>query len=155
MTGGYIKLHRKILQWEWFREPETLSVFIFLLANANWLDGTWQGITIKRGQLVTSLAKIAAACGITVRQTRTALSRLKSTGEVTELATKRFRLITIEKYSLYQGEDTESDKEIDKQNDNQATNTWQTDRQRYKNIKEIKNKNAQARPFTWDGVPYL
>ena len=48
---GYIQLHRKLLEWEWFQKPEMVVVFLTLLLLANHQDGNWQGHEVKRGQL--------------------------------------------------------------------------------------------------------
>lgn len=102
-ADGYIKLHRKILDWEWFQDPNTLTLFIYLLAKANHKAKKWQGQTIERGQLVTSFAKMSEETGLSVRNVRTALAHLESTGEVTRKATNKRQTITVENYTSYQG----------------------------------------------------
>ena len=64
---GYIKLHRSLLDWEWLDDTNTFKVFILLLLNAAWADSRWRGITIKRGQLVTSTAKLSELCNLSVQ----------------------------------------------------------------------------------------
>ena len=36
---GWIKIHRKILEWQHFQEPNVLAVFMYLLLSANTKDG--------------------------------------------------------------------------------------------------------------------
>lgn len=135
-AGGFISLHRQILDWEWFANSETLHLFIFLLLSANYVDGKFQGRLIKRGQLVTSLSKIATSTGLSIRQTRTALEHLKSTGEVTDESSSQYRIITIVKYDQYQKATDESTSErqaTDKQSDKQSTNEPTSNRQQYNN----------------------
>ena len=135
-AGGFITLHRQILDWEWFENSETLHLFIFLLLSANYVDGKFQGRLIKRGQLVTSLSKIATSTGLSIRQTRTALEHLISTGEVTSESSSQYRIITIVKYDQYQKATDESTSERqanDNQNDKQSTNEATSNRQQYNN----------------------
>ena len=35
LESGFIKLHRKILKWEWYDEPNTMRLFIHLLLTAS------------------------------------------------------------------------------------------------------------------------
>lgn len=135
-AGGFITLHRQILDWEWFGNSETLHLFIFLLLSANFTDGKFQGRLIKRGQLVTSLSKISTSTGLSIRQTRTALEHLKSTGEVTDESSSQYRVITIVKYDQYQkatDESTSDRQATDKQSDKQSTNDLTSNRQQYNN----------------------
>ena len=87
MDNGWIKLHRKFLEWEWFDKPEMVQLFIFLLLSANHADNDWRGMTIKRGQLVTSYASIKEKTGLSVQTIRTCIRRLKSTSELTSKVT--------------------------------------------------------------------
>lgn len=123
---GWIKIHRSFLTWEWFDKPEMVQVFVYLLLKANHDAKEWHGMTIERGQIVTSVAKIAQETRLSVRTVRTCLERLKSTSEVTITTTTKFTLITISKYDTYQDGDDASDKAFDKVVDNPTTNERQT-----------------------------
>jgi hypothetical protein len=107
MDRGFIKLDRKLLEWRWITQPNTLAVWIWLLLNANWEDKDFLNITIKRGSLATSYAKIGDAVGITPRQSRTALEHLKETKEVSITRHSKFLEITINNYDRYQQRVTE------------------------------------------------
>lgn len=124
MAKRFIKLYEQITAWEWYRHPNTLCLFIYLLLKAYYKDTTIGGRVIRRGQLVTSLPTIATDTGLTIRQTRTALSHLVSTGEVTDESSNRYRIITVVKYDDYQtatGESTGNRQAIDRQVDRQST----------------------------------
>ena len=112
MARRFIKLYDQIMSWEWFRHPNTLCLFVYLLLKANYKDIRFQGRVIRRGQLVTSLPKISTDTGLSIQQTRTALSHLISTGEVTDESNRQYRLITVVKYDDYQ---TSTDKATDDQ----------------------------------------
>jgi hypothetical protein len=66
------------------------------------VDGSWRGIKIKRGQYMTSVAKLSGNTGLTVSQIRTCLNKLQVTGEITSEVTSLNTLITICKYDTYQ-----------------------------------------------------
>ena len=104
MAGRFIKLYDKILQWEWYRDVNTFRLFIHLLLRANYKDLRFEGRTILRGQLVTSLPSLASETGLTQRQVRVSLDRLKMTGEVSSSSCPRYRIITIVKYDEYQSD---------------------------------------------------
>lgn len=142
---GWITLHRKFLTWEWFDKPEMVQLFIWLLLNANYADKKWQGQVIKRGQILTTTPKIMEALRFTERQTRTCISRLKSTGEVSVKTTNRFTIITICNYDRYQNDNLANDGQNDGQNVTQATDKRRTNDGPYNDIlnvsKQINNKN--------------
>lgn len=112
---GHIKIDRKILNWEWYSDYKMVHLFIHLLLKANYRDNTWQGIVIKRGQLITGLSKLSGNTGLTVSQTRTCLDKLQTTGEITIKTTNKFSIITICKYDTYQSEKNQNSKQNSKQ----------------------------------------
>ena len=121
--NGWIKLHRQFLQWEWFSDPNVLSVFVYLLLQANRKDGKWRGHEVLCGQHITSNEIISLHTGLSVQQVRTALRKLKSTGEITTHATNKFTLVSIVKWAFYQnGSD-----DCNMQNNNQLTNNQHAD----------------------------
>lgn len=120
--NGWIKLHRSILEWEWYNDNNTKIVFLHLLLTANHKEKKWQGITIKRGQKLTSLQHLAEETNLSMQQVRTALDKLKSTNEITTKSTNRNTLITIEKYSDYQDKDEDNNKQGNIRRNNRTTN---------------------------------
>ena len=111
-AGGFITLHRQILDWEWYRNSNTKDLFLHLLLTANFTDGKFEGRTIRRGQLVTSLTGLSVQLGLTVRQIRVSLEHLEMTGEVTSQSFNRYRVITIVKYDEYQNDDKQNDRQM-------------------------------------------
>lgn len=120
---GWISLYRQFLEWEWYDCPNIKIIFLHCLLTANHKDKKWRDIIIKRGQLVTSYEKLAAANGITSQQVRTVLEKLQSTDEVSCFTNNQYTLITIKKYDEYQlndRQDTE-DNPDNKRNGGQIT----------------------------------
>lgn len=142
---GWICLHRKLLNWQWYSDINVKVLFIHLLLKANYEDKVWKNIVIKRGQLVTSISKLAEETRQTIRQTRVALDKLKMTNEITIKTTNKYTLVTIENYDNYQNIDMVNDKQNDKENGNQMTNkcqaTWQSKGQQHNNINNKQYNN--------------
>jgi hypothetical protein len=126
--NGWIKLYRKFCEWEWFNVSEMVHLFIYLLLNANHEHGTWKGIDVKRGQIITGLNTLHKNTGISIRKLRTCLDRLEKTREIDRQTTNKYSIITISNYEEYQTKETTTDKQSDKQatskrqaNDKQTT----------------------------------
>lgn len=107
----WIKLHRKLLKWEWYSDINVTRLFIHLLLTANWKDGRFQGIEIPKGSLITGRKKLAKETGLSEQQIRTALTKLKSTNEITIKTTSKYSIISIQNYDVYQ----ETDQQINQQ----------------------------------------
>jgi hypothetical protein len=106
---GYIRLDRKILEWEWYSDKNTKDVFIHCLLKANWKEGKFQGKKVERGSFITSISTLANECGLSPRSTRTALEHLKTTGELTIKSNNKYSVITVTNYDYYQTNDTQDD----------------------------------------------
>ena len=100
--SGFVKLHRKIGDWRWYKDCTVKSVFIHCLIKAAFKDSEWQSQKIQSGQFITSYNRMANELGISVQQLRTALKKLEETGEITREATKQNTLISIVKWDFYQ-----------------------------------------------------
>ena len=93
MNDGYIKLHRKLLDWEWFQDANVFRLFIYLLLAANYKPKRWQNIDIKRGELITSQSQLSIKTGLTIKQVKSAMNKLKSTNDIDILGTNKFTKI--------------------------------------------------------------
>ena len=143
--NGFIKLYRSLMDWEWYQDANVMRVFLHLLLDANHKAKRWQGRVIEPGQTVTSRQKIAEGLGLSEQQVRTALTKLKSTGEITSIATNKYTLVTIENWASYQSPDdlatskTTSDSTNEQPTDNQQITT-------NKNVKNVRS-NIYAQNF--------
>lgn len=133
--SGWIKLHRKFLDWEWFNKSEAVHLFLYMLLKANHKDGKWQGFDVKRGQFISSLGNISNATGLSIQVIRTNLKRLEKTNEISIKSTNQFTVVTICKYECYQEENEQSNKPLT--NEQQATNKQLTTNKNEKNKKNI------------------
>lgn len=130
----YVKIFRKLINWEWFTDVNTCHLFVYCLLKANWKDGSWKGIAYKRGQFITSLETMSQETGLSVRKVRTALKHLILTNEVTNQVTSNYRLISVVNYDLYQ-----SKRQTERQGDDKAaTKQRQSDDNSIRNIKNNK-----------------
>lgn len=138
-TTGQILLHRKIIEWEWYQEINTCRLFIHMLLKANWKEGNFKGTTVPRGSFVSSLEKLSDETCLTKREIRTAISHLKTTGELTVKTTNRYSVFTIQNYDFYQSFDMHSD--IRKTNKGQPNDNLTTliDISNKRNEKELNN----------------
>ena len=99
---GWIKLHRKFLNWEWSDVPGMVSLFVHLLLEANHEDHKYHGEIVRRGQVLCSRSKLCQLTGLSERSLRTCLTRLEQTGEIVRKSTNKNSIITICNYDRYQ-----------------------------------------------------
>ena len=100
--NGFVKIHRQLVSWGWYQDHVVKDLFLHLILTANFREQEWMGRTIGPGQVVTSYAHLARDLGFSVKQIRTALEKLKRTGEVASEATNRYTVVTIVNWEKYQ-----------------------------------------------------
>lgn len=139
--AGWVKIHRELLQWEWFGKPEMVQLFLYLLLKANCEEKQWQGITIMRGQLITTNSAIRKDLQLSEQQIRTIIKRLISTGEITYKSTNKYVIITICNYDRYQCGNIAINEQDNEQFNNQITIKQRANNEQTKEYKNIKEKN--------------
>jgi len=135
---GWIKIHRKLLDWEWWDSSDTLKVFLYLLLTGNLTDKLWHGVSLKRGQLVTSYSTVSQQTKIPYQTVRTIFERLKSTGEITVKTTNKYSIVTINNFNQYQPINRQAHSQST--GNQQATNRQLTTAKEYKEYKEYKER---------------
>lgn len=135
MNETYIKLYRKITEWEWYTDVNTCKLFIHILLRATAKPRNFKGEEVPIGSFTTSVEILASETGLTTRQVRTSLDKLKKTGEITVKTTNKFTHIFVIKWGDYQGFI-----EID---DKQMTNKCQTNDKQMTTIKEYKESKER------------
>lgn len=108
--SGWIKIYRKLLKWEWYNDKNCRLLFIHCLLMANHEDAKWRGVDIKKGSFISSLGNLSQSSGLTIRELRTALTKLKSTNELTSQGHAEYTVFTVVNYNSYQSSDTPIDK---------------------------------------------
>lgn len=98
----WIKLHRSLLDWEYFRRSEVLHIFIFLLLKATHGESYYQGIQLQRGQLIITRKELSLMCGLSEQQVRTGLKLLSSANQIRLDTTTRYTVVTIINFDKHQ-----------------------------------------------------
>ena len=143
--SGWIKLHRSLIDWEWYTDHNTSRLFIHCLVRANFEDKEWRGIPIKRGSFYTSLDTLSRETGLSPRQIRTSFDKLISTGELTSSGMARGRMVTIHEYDSYQ--------EDDRLNGSQVTGKRQADDRLLTANKNLRTKEDKNINPLGNGLP--
>ncbi|MDN3666911.1 hypothetical protein ACFFU1_08275 [Algibacter miyuki] len=118
---GFIKLYRDLVDWEWYTDLNTCKLFIHCLIKANYSTKKWQGITIRKGEFITSKERLAIETGLSISKVRTALDKLLSTKEIKlEPHTKYTKvIITSDYFDDVDFQVSENSKQNNKQNSKQ------------------------------------
>lgn len=153
---GFIFLHRKLTEWEWYSNVNVTRIFIHCLLEANHQDNNWQGILVKKGSFITSYEKLALSTSLTTQQVRTAIDKLKITGEITYKSTSRYSMITINNWNCYQANQQTNNKQITSKqqtNNKQITtnnndNNEENEENENKYINESENFSKKLDPFS-------
>lgn len=142
--NGFVKIYRQIIKWGWYRDVPVKVLFLHCLFMANYQQANWYGKTIERGSFITSIEELSQQTGLTVQNTRTALKKLISTGEITKKSTNKYTVITVVNYDKFQSvEKTATDKSThtltnEQQTANKQLTSKLTTTEEYKEIKKNK-----------------
>lgn len=144
----WIKLYRSVLDWEWYDDSKMVHLFIHLLLKANYEDGKWKGIQIKRGQLLTGIFSLCQQTKISQQSLRTCLEKLKTTNEITIQSTNKYSIITLCNYEIYQTNQQSNNTLANKlsTNEQQTTNKPANHKQEYNNNNKSKEFKEQKNP---------
>jgi len=104
---GFILLYRSIEEnWVW-KDPQYLRAWMWMLLRANFEENesliSGNLLTVKRGELITSLNSICLATGLTIKRARTFLKNLEKAAMIRQDKGSRWTKITICNYDSYQG----------------------------------------------------
>ena len=138
MSSGWIKIHRKLLDWEWYDEPNTFRLFIHLLLKANHKPKKYRGVYIETGQVMTGQQLLSEQLSLSRMKIRKALDNLKTTNEITIKTNTKGSIIQIVMYNDYQV--TTNNVTTEQPTNNQQTTTNKNDN------KEKNEKNIEIYP---------
>jgi hypothetical protein len=141
---GWIKLHRRMLEWEWYDHLPTFRVFIHILLKTNRKESEWKKEKLKPGQIVVGRKSLAEETGLSEQQVRTAIANLQSSQQITIKSTNKYSVITICNWDTYQDNETSVQPTINQQSTSKPT-TAKEDKniEGFKDIKESKYINSK------------
>lgn len=108
---GWVKLYRKLLDSALWKDCNAAqkAVLVTLLLMVDHSPSSWvfngKEYKTEPGQMVTSLPSIAEKAGVSVSQVRRSLMKFEKFNFSTGKPTNKNRLVTIENWALYQGQD--------------------------------------------------
>lgn len=141
MSEGWIKLHRAIQNhWLWDDEPFTRGqAFIDLLLMVNHKDKkimfNGELIEVKKGSKITSLRQLSDGWKWSTNKVKKYLEQLQKDGMINYKSDNKKTLLTIENYSVYQGQG--NTEETQKK---QERNTDETEKEHRSDTEEIQKK---------------
>ena len=135
MEGGWIRLHRKMRQWQYYQCPSIRLVFEELLFCANSSDVWFHGERIGRGETVVGVRTISDYTGYSVRIVVDALKKLVESGEIKREKCWRGIKTTIINYEKYQ---TNSVLESETLSETESETLSETEQEYIKNNKKQK-----------------
>ncbi len=104
-AGGYVRLYRSMLDWEWYDNDACVRIMLHLLLTVNWEPKKWHGQTVEPGQIITSMEGLSKTLGMTRTSVRRTFDKLKSSGEVTVQTNNHWTLVTLTSWAEYQGDE--------------------------------------------------
>ena len=140
---GWIKLHRQLLEWEWYDEPDTFRLFLHCLLKANHKDNKYRGQIVKAGSFLTSRELLSNETGLSIQKIRTSLERLELTNEITSKKSKKGTVLQIVKYNNYQQDNQQDNPRNNQRFNQQLTNNQPTVNQQLTTNKNEKNEKNE------------
>jgi len=146
--SGWIKLHRSLLEWEWYDDVNVMRLFLHCILKANHKDKKHKGTLVLRGSFLTGFDVLSKQTGISVQSIRTSVSKLESTNDLTRQSTSKGTVLTVINYNKYQDDDREVTNQLTSEptNQQQTSNKPSTSNNKGNNIRiEEESKEAPAR----------
>ena len=143
-NNGFIKIHRSIMDWQHWGEPNVVVVFLTLLLNANHKRQWWQGLRCERGETFITIDTLAFITKLSRPTIIRILKVLEDSGEITRKRVDQKHTKTIiRKYNDYQDNNLISSKTTLPQTLPQ-TLLKQERKERKENISTSINKNTHT-----------
>ena len=152
MNTGWVKLHRSLLDWEWWHDHNTTRLFVYLLLAANVERKKWSGIEVMRGQLVTSRAKLSERTGLSEKQVRLCLDKLKKGQQIDIKTASKFSVITICNYGKFQDAKTDEGPAKGQQQGRERATTKEVKKEEETTLRKSANESSRFDEF-WTAYP--
>lgn len=141
-------MYRSFLDWEWYPDTNCVRLALHFILKANYRAKKWKGLIIDRGQLVTSRGQLSEETGLSEMQIRTAIDKLDNCGFITKSGTRKYTIITVCNYDLYQQAQDGFDNGCQPTDNQQTTNKQPTDNQQITTTKEYKKERIEEYTHT-------
>jgi len=151
---GWLKIHRAMLDWEWYKDTNTKVLFLHFLLKANYADSTYKGHVVPRGSLVTGFDSLVEQLKISRQQLRTAMKKLQSTNEVTLKTTNKFSIVCLVNYESYQGEQHTNNTQVTLNQHSSNTQVTASKEVKKKEVKKKRIKYNDAFEIFWKNTNY-
>ena len=137
MDKGWIKIHRSLLDWEWYEDDEAVKMLIHLNLKVNIKDKMWKGQLIKAGSIALSWNTLSESIGYSIQKCRTIIRKLEYSNEITRFVTSKYQVVTLVKWGQMQFKENESTSSStdEQQANNKPTTTTKEDNNKRINIK--------------------
>ena len=137
MDSGFVKLYRKIEESSFYKDSEAVHLWVHLLLCASYKQRKiiFNGIEmeLKSGQFITGRKALEAATGIEQSKCERLLKLFKTTQQIEQQKTNKFRIITICNWDRYQENEQQNEQQV---NNNRTTSEH---KQEGKELKEVNN----------------
>lgn len=147
-NNSWIKMYRSFLDWEWYPDTNCVRLALHFILKANYRAKKWKGLIIDRGQLVTSRGQLSEETGLSETQIRTAIDKLDNCGFITKSGTRKYTIITVCNYDLYQQAQAGFDNGCQPTDNQQITSKQPTDNQQITTTKEYKKERIEEYTHT-------
>ncbi len=141
-------MYRSFLDWEWYPDTNCVRLALHFSLKAHYRAKKWKGLIIDRGQLVTSRGQLSEETGLSEMQIRTAIDKLDNCGFITKSGTRKYTIITICNYDLYQQSQDGCDNGYQPTDNQQTTSKQPTDNQQITTTKEYKKERIEEYTHT-------
>jgi len=147
MNAGWIKLHRCIMDKGYFKKPEYVALWAYLLLRANhdhkevFIDGGLK--PLKPGQFVTSRLQISVDTGIEQSKVERILKCFQNEHQIEQQSSTKYRIISIVNWQKYQ----ESEQHFEQQvNSKRTASEQQVNTDKNERMKEKKEHAQKFNP---------
>lgn len=114
-SESYIKLFRKITEWEHYTDGNTMRLFLHLLLNAVHDRQNAYDVPLKRGQYFTSSRQLSDDLNISTKYITESIKKLKDSGEIQTERCRWGTIFTITNYDDYQSSEPKRGKKQQEQ----------------------------------------
>lgn len=145
--NGWIKLHRRLLDSDLFRNERKLRVFIWCLIRANPQPTSVKignkTVHLQRGQFITSRDEAAAELGgLSGSAVRRWLEQLSNEQRVCLKANSKYTLVTVLNYGIYQSKSVVREQQSEQVPELSANSKVNTEEEELKKREEEKRKSG-------------